>query len=283
MKDLGYFAPTDVGEALKFLAEYGEKATVLAGGTDLVPRINYYELRPDNLMDIGKLGLNFIEDKGSMVVVGATTTWNQVADSTILLEKMGVLTGAAKQGACVAVRNAGTIGGNLVNASPAGDLTAVLLALDAELFLKSSDSERTVHIQDFFTGPGKSVRKANELLIEIRIPVPAGQTSFFKLGRRKAMTLSVANTCVHLVMDGKQCKNARISLGAMAPTPLRCVKAEAFIQGKNVDVKVISDCAAEAVAESNPIDDQRATAWYRQKAGKALVARALAQAAGVEY
>ena len=283
MKDLGYFAPTDVGEALKFLAEYGEKATVLAGGTDLVPRINYYELRPDNLMDIGKLGLNFIEDKGSMVVVGATTTWNQVADSTILLEKMGVLTGAAKQGACVAVRNAGTIGGNLVNASPAGDLTAVLLALDAELFLKSSDSERTVPIQDFFTGPGKSVRKANELLIEIRIPVPAGQTSFFKLGRRKAMTLSVANTCVHLVMDGKQCKNARISLGAMAPTPLRCVKAEAFIQGKDVDAKVISDCAAEAVAESNPIDDQRATAWYRQKAGKALVARALAQAAGVEY
>ena len=283
MKDLGYFAPTDVGEALKFLAEYGEKATVLAGGTDLVPRINYYELRPDNLMDIGKLGLNFIEDKGSMVVVGATTTWNQVADSTILLEKMGVLTGAAKQGACVAVMNAGTIGGNLVNASPAGDLTAVLLALDAELFLKSSDSERTVHIQDFFTGPGKSVRKANELLIEIRIPVPAGQTSFFKLGRRKALTLSVANTCVHLVMDGNQCKNARISLGAMAPTPLRCVKAEAFIQGKNVDVKVISDCAAEAIAESNPIDDQRATAWYRQKAGKALVARALAQAAGVEY
>ena len=283
MKDLGYFAPTDVGEALKFLAEYGEKATVLAGGTDLVPRINYYELRPDNLMDIGKLGLNFIEDKGSMVVVGATTTWNQVADSTILLEKMGVLTGAAKQGACVAVRNAGTVGGNLVNASPAGDLTAVLLALDAELFLKSSDSERTVPIQDFFTGPGKSVRKANELLTEIRIPVPAGQTSFFKLGRRKAMTLSVANTCVHLVMDGKQCKNARISLGAMAPTPLRCVKAEAFIQGKNVDVKVISDCAAEAIAESNPIDDQRATAWYRQKAGKALVARALAQAAGVEY
>ena len=283
MKDLGYFAPTDVGEALKFLAEYGEKATVLAGGTDLVPRINYYELRPDNLMDIGKLGLNFIEDKGSMVVVGATTTWNQVADSTILLEKMGVLTGAAKQGACVAVRNAGTVGGNLVNASPAGDLTAVLLALDAELFLKSSDSERTVHIQDFFTGPGKSVRKANELLIEIRIPVPAGQTSFFKLGRRKAMTLSVANTCVHLVMDGNQCKNARISLGAMAPTPLRCVKAEAFIQGKDVDAKVISDCAAEAVAESNPIDDQRATAWYRQKAGKALVARALAQAAGVEY
>jgi len=283
MKDLGYFAPTDVGEALKFLAEYGEKATVLAGGTDLVPRINYYELRPDNLMDIGNLGLNFIEDKGSKVVMGATTTWNQIADSTILLEKMGVLTGAAKHGACVAVRNAGTVGGNLVNASPAGDLTAVLLALDAELFLKSSDSERTVPIQDFFTGPGKSVRKANELLIEIRIPVPAGQTSFFKLGRRKALTLSVANTCVHLVMDGKRCKDARISLGAMAPTPLRCVKAEAFIQGKDVDPKVISDCAAEAIAESNPIDDQRATAWYRQKAGKALVARALAQAAGVEY
>ncbi len=123
MKDFGYFAPTDVGEALKFLAEYGEKATVLAGGTDLVPRINYYELRPESLMDIGRLGLDFIEDKGEKVVVGATTTWNQIAESTILLEKMGVLTGAAKQGACVAVRNAGTVGGNLVNASPAADLS----------------------------------------------------------------------------------------------------------------------------------------------------------------
>jgi carbon-monoxide dehydrogenase medium subunit len=283
MKDFGYFAPTDVKEALKFLAEYGEKATVLAGGTDLVPRINYYELRPEKVMDIGRLGLDFIEDKGTEVVVGATATWNQIAESTILLEKMGVLTGAAKQGACVAVRNAGTVGGNLVNASPAADLTAVLLALDAELRLKSSDSERTVPIRNFFIGPGKSVRKENELLTEIHIPVPAGQTSFLKLGRRKALTLSVANTCVHLIMDGKQCRTAKISLGAMAPTPLRCLRAEAFIQGKHVDGKVISDCAAEAVAESNPIDDQRATAWYRQKAGKALVARALAQAAGVEY
>lgn len=282
MKDLSYFAPTDVGEALKCLAEYGDKATVLAGGTDLVPRINYYELRPENLMHIGGLGLDFIKEEGPKVIVGATTTWSQIAESPILLDKMGVLTGAAKQGSCVAVRNSGTIGGNLVNGSPAADLSTVLLALDAELLLKSSDSERTVPIQDFFTGPGETVRKANELLTEIHIPVPAGQTSFFKLGRRKALTLSVANTSVHLIMDGKQCKNARISLGAMAPTPLRCLKAEAFIQGKDVDGKVISDCASEAVAESKPIDDQRATAWYRQKVAKALVARALAQAAGVD-
>lgn len=283
MKDLGYFAPTDVGEALKFLAEYGDKATVLAGGTDLVPRINYHELCPESLMYIGGLGLDYIKEEGPKVIVGAATTWTQIAESTVLLDKMGVLTGAAKQGSCVAVRNTGTIGGNLVNGSPAGDLTTVLLALDAELLLKSSDSERMVPVKDFFTGPGQTVRKANELLTEIHIPVPAGGTSFFKLGRRKALTLSVVNTGVQLIMDGKQCKEARICLGAMAPTPLRCVKAEAFIQGKDVDGKVLSDCAAEAVAESTPIDDQRATAWYRQKAGKALVTRALAQAAGIEY
>jgi CO/xanthine dehydrogenase FAD-binding subunit len=107
MKDSGYFAPTDVGEALKLLAEYGEKATVLAGGTDLVPKINYYESKPEQLISIGGLGLDYIKGEGSKVVVGATTTWSQIADSTILLDKMGVLTGAAKQGACVAVRNAG--------------------------------------------------------------------------------------------------------------------------------------------------------------------------------
>ena len=163
-------------------------------------------------------------------MVGATTTWNQIAESTILLEKMGVLTGAAKQGACVAVRNAGTVGGNLVNASPAASLTAVLLALDAELVLKSSDSERTVPIQDFFTGPGTSVRKTNELLTEIHIPVPAGQTSFLKLGRRKALTLSVANTCVASSWTASDA-SLQVSSGRWRRTPLRCLKAEAFIRG----------------------------------------------------
>jgi carbon-monoxide dehydrogenase medium subunit len=281
MSNVGYFAPTEVGEALKLLAEYGEKANILAGGTDLVPKINYYELRPDNLIFIGGLGLDYIKEEDQKLVIGAGTTWTQIATSTSVLEKAGILAEAAQLGASVAIRNAGTIGGNLANASPAADLAAALLALDAELSLKSEKGDRVVAIKDFFTGPGETVRKPSELLTDISIPVPKGKTSFLKLGRRKALTLSVANTGVHLIMDGNKCEDARISLGAMAPTPLRCTRAEELIKGKAVDATVISECAAEAVNESSPIDDQRATAWYRKKAGKALVARALAKAAGI--
>ena len=281
MSNVGYFAPTEVGEALKLLAEYGEKANILAGGTDLVPKINYYELRPDNLIFIGGLGLDYIKEEDQKLVIGAGTTWTQIATSTSVLEKVGILAEAAQLGASVAIRNVGTIGGNLANASPAADLAAALLALDAELSLKSEKGDRVVAIKDFFTGPGETVRNPSELLTDISIPVPKGKTSFLKLGRRKALTLSVANTGVHLIMDGNRCEDARISLGAMAPTPLRCTKAEELIKGKAVDATLISECAAEAVNESSPIDDQRATAWYRKKAGKALVARALAKAAGI--
>jgi CO/xanthine dehydrogenase FAD-binding subunit len=283
MKEVGYFAPTDVGDALKLLAQYGESANVLAGGTDLVPKINHYEVWPDNLIYIGGLGMNEIKKEGEKVVVGAGTTWTQIATSPVILENMGVLVGAANAGGSVATRNAGTIGGNVVTASPAADLTIVLMALGAELELKSAESQRMVAIEDFFTGPGETVRKAGELLTEIHIPIPKGKTSFMKLGRRKAMTLSVANTGIQLVLDGQRCVDACVALGAMAPTPLRCSKAEAFIKGKDIDKAVIADCAGEAVAESSPIDDQRATAWYRKKAGKALVARALAQAAGIDF
>jgi carbon-monoxide dehydrogenase medium subunit len=104
---------------------------------------------------------------------------------------------------------------------------------------------------------------------------------FLKMGRRRAQTLSVANAAVQLEMDGAVCKDARIVLGSMAPTPLRCVKAEALIKGKSLDETLIAECAATAVAESSPIDDQRATAWYRKKVGTVLVARALTQAAGI--
>jgi len=282
MRDVGYFAPTEVGEAVKLLAEYGEKATILAGGTDLLPKINYYELKPDVLLYVGGLGLSYIKEEGSKLVIGAATPTGKLAASHLVDKKATALVEAARQSGCVATRTTATIGGNLVNASPAGDLATPLLVMDAELHVANAKGRRVVAIKDFFTGPGETVLKPDELLSEIHVPIPKGRTVFLKLGRRKAMTLSVANVAVHLVMDGKTCRNARIGLGSMAPTPLRCIKAEGLMEGKALDKTSIAECAARAVAECDPIDDQRATAWYRKKAAKALVARALAQAAGVE-
>jgi CO/xanthine dehydrogenase FAD-binding subunit len=114
------------------------------------------------------------------------------------------------------------------------------------------------------------------------VPLQAGKAVFQKLGRRKAQVCSIASATVRLEMDGDVCQDARIVLGSMAPTPLRCKEAEAFIKGKTLDAETIAACADKAVGESNPIDDQRATAWYRKTTCTALAARALAEAAGVE-
>jgi carbon-monoxide dehydrogenase medium subunit len=283
-----YFAPAGIDEALALLAEHKGKATVLAGGTDLVPLVNYYELKPDILIYTGGIGSAYIKEEDGELLIGAGTTWTELTASSLVAEKAGILVEAAKQGGCVATRNAGTIGGNLANASPAADLATPLLAMDAELLLKSANGDRVVPIKEFFTGPGETVLKPDELLVEIHIPPVKGKTAFLKLGRRKAMTLSVVNVAVRLEMAKKNpgtlriCNEARIALGAMAPTPLRCIKSEKMLKGKTIDKASMDECAAEAIAETSPVDDKRATAWYRKKAGTALVARALSQAAGIK-
>jgi carbon-monoxide dehydrogenase medium subunit len=282
VRDVRYFAPTEVGEALKLLAEYGKKATVLAGGTDLVPKINAYELKPDVLVYIGGLGLSYIKEEDSKLVIGATTPTGKLAASGIIAKKASAIAEAARRMGCSSTQTTATIGGNLANASPAADLATPLLVMDAELQLTNAKGKRLIPIKEFFTGPGETVLKADELLSEIHVPIPKGKTAFLKLGRRKTMTLSVANAAAHLVMDGKKCEDARIAVGSMAPTPLRCIKAEGLVKGKELAEALIAECATQTVAESDPIDDQRATAWYRRKAGSALVARALAQAAGME-
>ncbi len=281
MTQVSYFAPTDVGEALKLLAEHGAKATVLAGGTDLVPKINYHELKPDVLVYVGGLGLDYVKEADGKLVIGAATPVAKLIANDLVAEKAGVLAEVAQQFASVAIRSVATVGGNLANASPGADLAPPLLAMDAELHLASAGGERVVALKDFFTGPRETVLKPDEFIVEVSVPLPAGKTVFLKVGQRKAQILAVVSVAVRLEMDGATCKDARIVLGSMAPTPLRCTDAEELIKGKILDKALIGECAAAAVAQSAPIDDQRATAWYRMKAGTALVARALAQAAGV--
>ncbi|MGQ9855006.1 MAG: FAD binding domain-containing protein, partial [Candidatus Oleimicrobiaceae bacterium] len=235
----------------------------------------------------------YIEQSDSILVIGAATPTAKIAASPLVAEKAAALAEAARLSASPAVRSAGTIGGNLANASPAADLATPLIALGATVVLISAKGEREVAVEDFFKGPGQTGLQPGELLKEVRIPVRKGKSVFLKLGRRKAMTLSVVNVAVYMEMEqGQKCAEARVALGAMAPTPLRCKKAEGLLQGcvlpmtaleggEFLDKARIERAAEAAIEESSPIDDQRATAWYRRKAGKVLVARALAAAAGV--
>jgi carbon-monoxide dehydrogenase medium subunit len=154
--------------------------------------------------------------------------------------------------------------------------------LDASVCLGGPDGERIVPIKDFFTGPGETVRRENELILEIVIPETQSQAAFLKLGKRKSQTLSVVNAAVSLGKNGGKCTNVRIAVGAMAPTPLRCVKAEEALQDKQPDAGFIRDCARIAVEQTDPIDDGRASAWYRKRAAEAVISRAIATAAGME-
>jgi carbon-monoxide dehydrogenase medium subunit len=282
MRETLYFAEKGVADTLALLARYGKKATVLAGGTDLVPRINHYRLKPEVLVYIGNIGLDYVREEGGRLLIGAAMPLAKIAASRKVAGKAGALAEAAGLAATPAVRTTATIGGNLANASPAADLATPLLAMDAELRVLSEKGERLVPIKDFFEGPGKTVLKPGELIMEVSLPRPKGTCVFLKLGRRKAMSLSVVNTAVRLQMSGGICREARIAMGAMAPRPLRCLEAEALLTGKRIDRELVALCAKAAIAAGSPVDDRRATAWYRREAGTALVARALALASGVK-
>lgn len=282
MKNVMYFAPAGVEEVLNLLAEHGENATILAGGTDLVPKINYYDLKPEVLIYVGGLALDYLKEEDGNLTISALTTTEMLATSALIDEKASALSEAARQSGSTPIRNTATIGGNLANASPAADLATPLLVMDAELALASVKGKRAVDIKDFFVGPGQTVLKPEELITEIYIPAFDGKTIFLKIGRRRAMTLSVVNVAVRLDMENGKCNDARIAFGSMAPTPMRCIKSEALLKGNAINKSLINKCAAEAIAETSPIDDQRATAWYRKKAGENLVGRALVLASGIE-
>jgi CO/xanthine dehydrogenase FAD-binding subunit len=176
MREVSYFAPTKVGKAAKLLAEYGDKAIVLAGGTDLMPKINHYDLWPEVIVYIGGLGLDYIKEEGGKLIVGATTSTAKIAASELVAAKAPALAEAARGSGSVGIRTSATIGGNVANASPGADLAAPLLAMDAKVVLASAEGERVVPIGEFFTGPHETVLKAGELITEFHVPIPKGNT-----------------------------------------------------------------------------------------------------------
>jgi carbon-monoxide dehydrogenase medium subunit len=182
------------------------------------------------------------------------------------------------------VRNRATVGGNLVDASPAADSAIPLLALKAQVKLQSLKEQRTVGLDKFFTGYRKTVIKPGEILTEVKFPVPGRGTKqgYFKLGRRNAMAISVASVAMVLGMNGQACTDACIALGAVAPVPLRAKKAEALLVGKAVDEGLARKCGEVAAAGAKPIDDIRASAEYRRLMCEVLVRRILSQTLALE-
>lgn len=282
MQHFQFYSAKSISDALHFLSEKGDRTRILAGGTDLIPRLRQENSLPDFVLNVLEIErLNGITELNHILRIGATTTHTQLVESGLLQRSCPSLVQAAASIGGPLIRNRGTMGGNIANASPAADLAPVLLAMDAEGVLMSEMGTRVVALKDFFLGPGKTLRNPNELLVEISIPLPKGTNLFLKLGRRQAMSLSIVNVAVCLEMEGRNCRDAKIALGSVAATPIRCPRAENLLRDKEIDPELISKCAGEAMAMSKPVDDQRATAWYRRQAGEVFLKRALFQAAGL--
>ena len=273
-----YLAPTSLEEALETVGQQTEGVQIIAGGTDLVPRMRSRVIEPKLLVDLRLLNLDGIEKTADGIRIGASATHTDILESDLLAEHCPALCEAAADIAGPPIRNRGTVGGNLVNASPAADLVPPLLVYDAVVILAKAGSNREIPLVDFFTGPGQTVLAADELLTEIRIPpVPPNTTSkFIKLGKRKAMAVAVVSAAARLTIDqAGKISQARIALGSVAPTPIRARKAEASLEGQSPSSDLFTEAGQIAGSESSPISDIRASGSYRKKMVAVLTRRAL--------
>ncbi len=271
-----YFKPRNLNEALELISKLSN-FKLLAGGTDLVLDMKIGRVKPEVLVDIPGLGeLKFIKDEGQCVRIGALTTLQEILESDIVKRKIPVLSEAVLEMASWQVRNVATLGGNLCNASPAADTAPPLLVLNSSVKLVSTDGERVVPISKFFLGPRKTVMEENEILAEVIVPVEEGSgTSFIKLGRRNAFTLSVVAVATLVKVSNGKFSDVRIALNSVAPKPLRAFHAEEFLKGKEVSLDNVSKASELVLEDISPIDDVRASARYRREMSVVLTKESL--------
>ena len=275
--------PKTVPEALDMLAD--GNAMPIAGGTNVVVDLRAGKHQPRALVDIARLpGLRGICRDDGHVVIGGGTTISDLLHDPLIAQHASALAEAARVFANPLIRNRATVAGNLVDASPAADTAPPLLALGAEVELSSKAGTRRVPLADFLVGVRRTVRRPDELLTAVRLPVPVGAGSashFYKLGLRKADAISVLSVAVAVTWDAAgRCTAARIALGALAPRPLRATAAEDALLGQVLTPAVVAEAARLAGEATRPIDDIRGTATYRREVTEVIVRRLLAQVAG---
>jgi len=266
-----YFAPTSLDQAVECLKD-GD-VTILAGGTDLTPQSQAGRVKiKQTLMNIRHIPqLSGITLEGKEIRIGALSTITEVMEHPLVRQHLPVLVEACNHFASDQIRNAGTIGGNICNASPAGDTLIPLMVLDACVELASMPEAKLYRhcmpLSTFFVGPGKTRRSLCELVTGVRIPVPGPNhvAHFYKHGTRPALDISTISIGIAGTMKDGALSNVRVAFGAVAPTPVRAAQTEKALEGRKLDAAAIDQAAATARDEVKPIDDVRATAWYRKE------------------
>jgi carbon-monoxide dehydrogenase medium subunit len=274
-----YHQPESLLDAVDLAARFGGEMNFLAGGTDLIVQIERGRTAPRHVVGLHRVpGLSGIAANGR-IVIGAGVTHRSIERTPVLAGGLRCLVEGAEVIGGHQVRNVATVGGNLANASPAADLVPCLLALDGAVTLLGPGGERDLPVERFLLGPNLTARRPDELLTRVSLPplAPRAATAFLKAGRRRAMEISVVCVAVRLTLDAslERCLEARVALGAVAPTAVRAHQAERALEGRPVDGETLRRAAEAAQEACRPIDDVRASAAFRRHLVGVLVRRAL--------
>lgn len=274
-----FLCPNSLSEALAHLAKKGVKP--LAGGTDLLPQIKEGRQNPAFVLDIKAIPelsvLEFHSRKG--LRLGAAVPLTSIIENKAVKEHYPLLGQVCAIIGSLQIQNRASVGGNLCNAAPSADTAAALLCLEARAVIASTKGQRAIALDDFFLGPGKTALSPQELLVEIRIPPPPPRSAgcYLRLTPREAMDIAVVGVASFIALEpeGKRCQKARITLAAVAPTPLRARQAEAMLEGKPLSKSNLLEASRKAAEESQPITDHRGSDAYRRHLVEVLTRRTL--------
>jgi len=278
-----YHEPRSVDETTRLLGEIGREASVLAGGTDLLVNMKLGKTAPKHVVSLSRIEelRRVRRGQGSLTLGACVTAGGLNEHEEIKAEFNGLCQSAGSLGSPL-IRNLATVGGNIVTARPAADMPPSLIAYGASILLKKGKSERTLPLDEFFKGPGQTLREPDEILCAVILnePPPYSGGGYVKLGVRKALEISLVNVAAFLALDGPNgpIKEARVVLGAVAPIPARSPSAEGILVGDRPDDELFEKAGVAASRDAKPIDDFRASAEYRREMVKVLTRRALRSA-----
>ena len=272
-----YLAPTTLDEAISLLNNHGPEAKVLSGGQSLIPLMKLRLATPSYILDINRVsGMAYVREEDGFLLIGGLTREADLEGSELVRKKYPIIFDTTLVIADPLVRNLATVGGNLAHGDPANDHPATMLALGAEVVARGPGGERTVPVADFFDGPLTTALNHDEILTEIRAPVPpAGSGGAYLKLERKVGDYAAAGVAAMVTMQNGVCQRAGIGLTNVGPTPIKARTAESFLQGKRLDQETIRQAAQLAAQEAQPSEDLRGSEEYKRDLVRVLTVRAL--------
>lgn len=278
MKNFEFFEPTTLAEASRLFAQ--EHTQLLAGGTDLVIGMKAYTETPQSVVSLQKIpdlsGITVNEDYS--ITIGAMTKLREVELSEEIHKHHTALAQGASEIGSIQIRNLATIGGNIAHASPAADTVAGLLVSNAQVTISGSVGERSIPVNELFTGPGQTVLKPGEIITQFTLPNPTSGSYYIKHKIREVMDLAFIGVASAVNLENGTITDARIGLAAVAPTPIRATEAENLIKGKSITPEILEQAGQAAAAAATPISDLRCSAEHRREMVHVLTMRTLQHA-----